>query len=329
MPAIHPIQNVVHTTARLALALCAACALSGCGPGSSSGATTVKPGATESEIDLSPVVRGADAGLEARLWAVQARPGLLAAVLGEFGPPTGADARQVARWQQNGMRVVEVPLDQLDWVHAQLPTIGTRNREWLGMLPEWVEVVSGTTLAGERAIRLDSGEVRLGPGRLRMMARCWAMPDVGRATEHVAKPDAGVGVGTLLRIELMPELRMPRQAHDESLGLLFEDAVSSGEPGAQGIAFDRLVLSWQAAGTHALVIVAERTDADWSEPVPRRPESSASGAQVFGPPAVVAPTLGELMLTNLTAPDMPGDARVVIVLVPRVPERFGVLPRSR
>ena len=329
MAPIQPIQNVVTATARLVLALCAACALSGCGPGSSSGATTVKPGATETELDLSPVVRGADAGLEARLWAVQARPGLLAAVFGEFGPPTGADARQVARWQQNGMRVVEVPLDRLDRVHAQLPTIGTRNREWLGMLPEWVEVVQGTTLAGERTIRLDSGEVRLGPGRLRMMARCWAMPDVGRATEHVTKPDTGAGVGTLLQLELMPELWMPRQAHDRSLGLLFEDVVSSGEPGVRGIAFDRLVLGWQATGTHALVIVAESADADWSEPAPGRPESESAGPRVFGPPAVVAPTLGELMLTNLTAPDMPGDARVVIVLVPRVPERFGVMPRSR
>ncbi|MFG0258741.1 MAG: hypothetical protein ACF8LK_00195, partial [Phycisphaerales bacterium JB041] len=225
------------------------------------------------------------------------------------------------RWKENGLRVVEVPLDRLDRVRAQLPTMGPINREWLGMLPEWVEVVKGPTLARERLIRLDSGVVGLGPGRLRMMARCWAMP--------TAASGAQAGVGSVLQIELMPELRIPRQAHDESLGLLFEETVSSGEPGARGIAFDRLVLSCRSSGEHAIVIVAESADADWSEPAPGRPESDQAAATVFGPPAVVAPTLGDVLLTNLTAPDDSGDARMVIVLVPRVPERFGVLPRSR
>lgn len=325
MPVTHPIQNLIAAATRAGITLCALCALCACGPTAGSSATALKPSATDPQIDLSPVVRGADAGLEARLWAIQVRPGLLAAVLGEFGPPTGADETQVARWQQNGMRVVEVPLERLDWVHAQLPTIGTRNREWLGMLPEWVQVLNGAPLPTERPIRLDSGKVSLGPGRLRMMARCWAMPIPRPAPDT----DPHAGVGTVLRVELMPELRMPRRAHDESLGMLFEDVVSSGEPGARGIAFDRLLLGWQATGTHALVIVAENADADWSDPAPRRPESTAQEAQVYGPPAAVVPTLGELMLTNLTAPDMTGDARVMIVLVPRVPQRFGVLPRPR
>lgn len=296
--------------------------LAGCGSGGSAGTTHVEAGAAEAEVDLSPVVRGAEEGLEARLWAIEGRPGLLAAVLGEFGPPASADPGQVSRWQQNGLRVVEVPLDRLDWVRAQLPTMGPINREWLGMLPEWVEVVKGPTLAGERHIRLDSGVVGLGPGRLRMMARCWAMPSAGLRDEQA-------GVGSVLQIELMPELRIPRQAHDESLGMLFEDSVSSGEPGARGIAFDRLVLACRSSGAHAIVIVAESADADWSEPAPGRPESDLAGQTVFGPPAVVAPTLGDVLLTNLTAPDVSGDARMVIVLVPRVPERFGVLPRSR
>lgn len=203
------------------VAACVVCSLAGCG---SAQVETVAP---EAEVDLSPVVRGAEEGLEARLWAIEGRPGLLAAVLGEFDPPASADARQVARWRENGLRVVEVPLDRLDWVRAQLPTMGPINREWLGMLPEWVEVVKGPTLAGERPIRLDSGVVGLGPGRLRMMARCWAMPSAGLLNDQA-------GVGSVLQIELMPELRIPRQAHDESLGMLFEDSVSSGEPGEIG-----------------------------------------------------------------------------------------------
>ena len=296
--------------------------LVGCGSGSARGTAQVETGSSEAEVDLSPVVRGAEEGLEARLWAIEGRPGLLAAVLGEFGPPASADARQVARWKENGLRVVEVPLDRLDWVRAQLPTMGPINREWLGMLPEWVEVVKGPTLTRERPIRLDSGVVGLGPGRLRMMARCWAMPSAGLLNDQA-------GVGSVLQIELMPELRIPRQAHDESLGMLFEDTVSSGEPGARGIAFDRLVLACRSSGEHAIVIVAESADADWSEPAPGRPESELAAPTVFGPPAVVAPTLGDVLLTNLTAPEDSGDARMVIVLVPRVPERFGVLPRSR
>lgn len=258
------------------------------------------------------------------MWAVEGRAGLLAAVLGEFGPPAGAGAGQVSRWRENGLRVVEVPLDRLDGVRAQLPTIGPINREWLGMLPEWVEVVRGPTLPGEKAIRLDSGVVALGPGRLRMLARCWAMPDAPGSNGG-----EGAGVGSLLRVELMPELRMPRQSHDDSIGALFEEPTTDREPGVRGIAFDRLVLGCAASGESAILIVAESADADWSEPAPGRPESDAEGVSVFGPQALATPTLGDVLLTNLTAPEESGDARVVVVLVPRVPERFGVLPRPR
>ena len=98
------------------VAACVVCSLAGCGSGG--GTAQVETVAAEAEVDLSPVVRGAEEGLEARLWAIEGRPGLLAAVLGEFDPPASADARQVARWRENGLRVVEVPLDRLDWVRA-------------------------------------------------------------------------------------------------------------------------------------------------------------------------------------------------------------------
>lgn len=295
----------------------AAAALSGCAAG---GGGSAEAGESAAETaTIAPVVRGAESGLEARLWAVEGRPGVLPAVLGEFGPPAGADPRLVDLWKQNGVRVLEVPLDRLEGVRGRLPTIGPLHREWLGLLPEWVEVVKGPSLAGERSIRLDSGLARLGPGRLRLVARCWPAPRL--------QADAGAGVGSLLRVELMPELRMPRQAHDERLGMLLEDAARDTGPGSRGVAFDRLLLGWGATGESAVLLVPEAPEADWSAPAPGRLESAASETMVFGPPAVEAPTLGELMLTNLTAPDVPGDARLVVVLVPRAPERFGVLPR--
>lgn len=263
----------------------------------------------ETDPTIAPVVRGAEAGLEARLWAVDGRRGVLAAVLGDFGPPPGADPDEVELWRRNGLRVLEIPLDRLESVRDELPTIGPRSREWLGMLPEWVEVARGPSIASDRAIRFDTGYARLGPGRLRLLARCWAVP--------------GGSLGRM-RVELLPELRMPRRGHDERLGMLLDSGLA---PDGRGLAFDRLLLGWTSDGSGAVLIVPESPDIDWADPLPGRPETEASTAQPYGPTPVRTPTLGELMLTNLASPDTPGDARMVVVLLPRVPERFGLLPR--
>ena len=84
------------------------------------------------------------------------------------------------------------------------------------------------------------------------------------------------------------------------------------------------------SGGSALVIVPEDPEVDWRADAEGRPESGLdpdAARALVGPRMPKAPTLGELMLTSLALPESVGDARVVVVLVPRVPERFNLLPR--
>lgn len=271
---------------------------------------------------ITPVVRGAEAGLETRLWVVENRAGSLATTMRAFGPPTAAPPAAVELWRKNGFRVLEVPVDRLEELRESLPTIGPRHREWLGLLPEWVEVVKGAQLEPDRPVELDSGAVRLGPGRLRLVSRCWAMPSVG------AQPD-GSATGAVLKLEIMPELEMREPGGAETLARLLESPEAQPRAGLRGIAFDRLLLGMVCSGSSAIVIVPEDPGLDWAAERAARPERAGEGAAgvTFGPRAPTVPTLGELMLTSLALPESVGDARIVVVLVPRVPERFELLPR--
>ncbi|MBK7403383.1 MAG: hypothetical protein IPJ41_01800 [Phycisphaerales bacterium] len=276
----------------------------------------------EPAATFTPVVRSAEAGLEARLWVISNQSGLLPAVFRDYHPPAALGA-QADTWRQNGLRVLEVPIDRLDEVRAALPTIGPLHREWLGLLPEWVEVVKGSRIEAERLVQLDDGVVRLGPGALRLLARCWTTPSVG------AQPD-GSPAGAVLRVEIMPELMMQSDRGDEPLQrLLSGEPVHSG-PGVRGVAFQRMLLRLVSGGQNAIVIVPEDPSAAWEADAPNRPESGLDSRRdqpAFGPQAPVLPTLGELMLTSLAQPETVGDARVIVVLVPIVPDRFELLPR--
>ena len=276
--------------------------------------------ATEPDTELiTPVVRGVEAGLEARLWVVENRAGVLAGALREFAPPASASPAEIDAWQRHGFRVIEVPLDRLEGVLALLPTIGPRHREWMGLLPEWVEVVKGAQLAAEQPVKMDGGVARLGPGRLRLVTRCWAAPRVGAGA---------AGPGAVLRVEVMPELTGPRAGEDDALAKLLDPTITP-KRGVRGIAFDRLRLGVEATGQSALLIVPEDPALDWDADADGRPESGLdpeAARAAIGPRMRATPTLGELMLTSLALPESAGDARVVVVLVPRVPDRFSLLP---
>jgi hypothetical protein len=318
MPArtTHPRRRCALVAALAALAG----GLTGCAGGS--GHTAAPP--TQADALSAPVVRGVEAGLEARLWVVENRSGVLAGALRDYPAPAAADPAELETWRRNGFRVLEVPLEDLETVLAGLPTIGPRHREWLGLLPEWVEAVKGAQLAGQQPVRLDSGPVMLGPGGLRLVTRCWTTPAPGPISG-----DQAAGPAALLHIEVMPELVGPRRAERDEIARLLDGGVAP-RSGVRGMAFDRLRLSLTASGGSALVIVPEDPEVDWRADAEGRPESGLdpdAARALVGPRMPKAPTLGELMLTSLALPESVGDARVVVVLVPRVPERFNLLPR--
>lgn len=280
----------------------ALCMLAGCGP---------KPGAPGVEVTPAPVVRGRERGLESHIWVVEASGSQLAALLRDRPAPSGAPFEQLARWRANGLRVLAIQASEVDTLRESLRTIGPVHRQWMGTLPEWVELVTGPEARGPVTLALDAGPLRLDPGSPRIMVRCWATPGFDPSAPSV------------LQVELMPE-HAPLRAPRDGLDLAIEPHAAQREPAA--LAFTRLRLSIAAQTGEAIVILPENPGVDWSAPPSPRPESSLTPeARPFGPEIPGARTLGEYMLA---APPAPGarDTRIVIVLVPRHDGSFELIP---
>ncbi|MCL4740875.1 MAG: hypothetical protein KJZ54_01595 [Phycisphaerales bacterium] len=295
-------------TPLLAAAILAA-ALSACtGPNSGNPPAPVAP---------APVVRGSESGIEVALWVVDDREAAIAAAIrAHLDRPVPAPPDQVRLWRANGLHVFAIPPAAVEEVRSALPVLGPVQRQWLGLLSEWAEVVKGPDLGPGRYAGLDSGVLRLEPGRLRVLARCWNVPDLTRTVESTP--------AALLRLELMPQLVESRR----------RDAPAPlAEPGPAaalhaGLTFPRLTLSITADGADAIVIVGAPPDHDWTlASPPPRPETprDADPASPFGPPPPGAPTLGELMLTGAPISAAAETTRVVLVVLPRVAQRFELI----
>ncbi len=265
----------------------------------------------------APVVRGAESGIEVSWWVVDDREDALAATIREhLGRNVPAPQEQVELWRANGLHVFAVPVTAVESLRSRLPVLGPVQRQWLGLLPEWAEVVKGPELSSERYVGLDSGVLRMEPGRLRLLARCWTAPDLSRAD--------GSGPAALLRLELMPQL-LERRRRD-AIAPLTEQDVSGAA--VSGLSFPRLTLSLTADGGDALLVVGAPPGHDWSVGSPAlRPETPQDTALVspFGPPPPGAPTIGELMLTGAPLSSSSETTRVVVVVLPRVSERFELI----
>ena len=268
------------------------------------------------QVAPAPVVRGSESGIEVVWWVVDDREGALAAAIRPYlDRPVPASLDQVRLWRANGLHVFALPSSALDGIRSALPVLGPVQRQWLGLLSEWAEVVKGPELAPGQYAGLDSGVLRLEPGRLRLLARCWNVPDLARTVESTP--------AALLRIELMPQLAERRRR--DALAALVEPSPAVASDA--GLAFPRLTLSLTADGADAIVIVGAPPSHDWAlASPPPRPQTPHDAVPVvpFGPPPPEAPTLGELMLTGVPL-DAAETTRVVLVVLPRVAERFELI----
>ena len=90
----------------------------------------------------------------------------------------------------------------------------------------------------------------------------------------------------------------------------------------EGAMFSRLLLEASLTSDDLLLVVPERPDAEWR---PRSsPASDKPGSHPMGPEVGSAPTLGELMFTDLAAGGH-RNTRMVLVIAPSPPRRFNLL----
>lgn len=310
----------------------------------------------------SPVVRGGDNGLELRWWVcVDDETTLRAAISPYADNPVPMDEHTLRLWRENGLRVVAVPLEDLSLLRAQLRLAGTVQRQWLGQVPRWAEAVRGPAIEGGLTIGLERGRLRLGPGALRMLVRCWAVPVVDESD-----PDAPTA-RSALHIELVPQHEEPRRRADDPI-LGFSDRPSRLAAEDKGLLFSRLTARMVAREGYAYLVVPLRPgepgddghgqelgpgyglDGDapreiagdgGDSPPPALGRVARAGqprdhnpfervidddGAVVGPPSQPVITLGEAMLIAEGAPERGRSYRAVVLFIPRVPEHYRLLP---
>lgn len=252
------------------------------------------------------VLRGNDSGLEIRWWVVDDRNGTLGSILSNYEERSvGASDDSQARWAANGIRIVNIPLKDLGRLRSVLPLIGAVHRRWMGQVPSWTEVIRGPDQPGPLRVALDNGLIELPAGSMRLLVRGWTAP----------MPIDDAGLGPVLHLELVPQhkesgRRMDRLALGTNLSrrLAVED---------EGQLFSRLLMELNIRGNEAYLIVWEEPGVEWS-----KVSNRAGWQEEFGPPAPVVATMGEMVLTGLREKDGPEFVKAVVVLVPRVPDRF-------
>jgi hypothetical protein len=276
-------------------------------------------------------VWGAQRGLEVWSWVVADAPPPIAPVLfaSEYQPPEGTPeepaperlrytivdnrlsirealavyaqrpvplpAGERLRWQAAGLRVVAVPVTDLPSIQASLRLVGPTQRQWLGEVPAWTDLV-GTALPRARTVAIGTGDAHLEGGRLRLLARAWIAPQYNGGPDALPR--------ATLRLEMVPQ-------HERQLTepqRLLAASAPGGRLEAQGRVFAALGLGVYLGGEEALVIVPDAPESDWGQGESTE-DAVESGSGI---------TLGEAMLTA----GSPTRTRAVLVLIPHVPQRY-------
>jgi len=275
------------------------------------------PQALPTDVDfVSPVVRGAENGLEMHWWVVEGSADSLRAALASYcDEPCGVPEETRAALADSGLRLVRAPLADLTSIREGLKLRGRTDRKWLGQAPWWVEALRGA-LTGE-AVALQHGRViTLPSGRLRVLARAWTAPG---AISPVMRAD--VAIQHLPRVsELLPNLTPG-------------DARRALEPQRQGEVFEETLASLEMEEGYAYLLVCDSPEAVWpgeeTEAAldPLMATYAPTRDEACGPPTLAPPTLGERLLRRSATPlTNERSMTAVVVLAPRLPERYTLLP---
>ncbi len=352
-------QNRRSHAPRAVVLACAASLLTACGTKK----VQVAGPTPSAEIPASdPGVRGSQNGMEMMCWGVSTRSRALAELLAPYIEDTfGLDSRTRALWQSNGLRLVLVPLDRLDSIRQLLPQSGGVQRQWLGQVGLWTDIIHGTPWHDLQPVAMDNGRLSLGPGKVRILMRCWTMPVPGN--------DAADAPHAAMRAELLLQHQEPPRV---DAAALYTRPTSVTDPLDEGLVFRRLAASITLPPDRALLIIPESPQLDWRamaqipedqeqlalaetraprnappqddgvgvgqvlrERAARRDQTEPSPESILpGPPDPgldFSRSLGELLLTpsrvRLDNVSDRSTLRSIVVLVPRIPERFSIDPQ--
>lgn len=258
---------------------------------------------------LEPIIAGEPDGLEVSWYTADDTDHAVARALAPYvQSATPLNSVQERAWEANGLRIVRVDEKDIARILMRAHPVGELKRNWHGWITEWTEVYRGRRAGGDAALLLDGRPERLEAGFLRLISRAWSAPSPS---------------GPVLRFELAVQLYQPRAV--DPIDVFRAPTVLGAEQ--QGTIFRQLSFDAPLPRGSAYVITAERPGVVWSVDAPEREGTESSGsAGAIGPRAAPLQTIGERMLT---APDEAGagtNTRAIIFILPRVPERFRLLP---
>lgn len=279
----------------------------------SCGGTRPELAALDSNASSTARTQQVDPGLEVMIWLTDADDRTVSDALARDpdSVPPEVDAKALARWHSSGLRLLHIPARDLPArLLAALPAQATGvDKNWLGQAYAWTPLVTGPSFTNGTPVSTDQGPRKLDAGTLRLLMRCWLAPGGEGSGLGVG---GGDGVPAVLRVELIPQHMHSRNTLEPLLRPTDISALGQGE------VFERLTLTMAARPGEAMVIVGEAPEAEWSSP-----GSAPDGPRV--------PTLGEAMLLGgasqvreQAGPSIPGRTRMIVLLVPRVPERFSL-----
>lgn len=280
-----------------------------------------------------PILSTARHGVEVHWWIADDTDGAVAKVLSRYlSPlmPTDDDLRR--RWQGNGLRMVRIPAEEITLLQRRLPPLRARRRLWVGWNSTWDEVFQGRRAGGAGALLIDGQRASLPAGVLRFIARAWPAPRLeGDALRGFTSPP-------IARLELACQLHIDPVLNAADV---FQEPRQI-PPQDAGPVFHTLTLETALEDGFAYVITSESPDVAWESlqpadsphpPAPPAPPDDAEdgafdafAAEPLGPPSVRALTIGQAMLSARFEETGIRDFRVLVLILPRCPERYRLIP---
>jgi hypothetical protein len=281
--------RIAHVGIALMVAL-SSCA--GSGTGTDSAATTRPDGASGSGGSSSST---SGSGLEVRELFFDDRDGSAVRRLPEFVRSAAGQADDIesSRLRRNGLRLVEVSVDDVNAMVAAMGVAIHDTSVWHGQAAEWRDLQSRAIGPQSIGAMIDGVPQRFEPGQLVLGARGWTL-------EREDGP----------RLEL--ELRATHQEAQTRRGPLTSVFSKRREPREEEMWLHAEVL---LAPGSAMVLVAEDPDVEW----PLQGEVVERRTRRVGPDGSAPSTIGQLLLGGDPA-ESGLRRRTVLIFIPRFPE---------
>lgn len=295
--------------------------------------TAPLPERSADDSHIAPIAPVFNEGLEVAWWITRDTDNAVGSSLARFANrPSPLPGGVVGTWERAGFRVLALDESDVHDLLEALPPVGLVRRDWIGRKVRWTECFRPPAEAKAEPHRIVGLPHEVNPGRLRFITRAWSAP------AGAASGDEGAVLRVDLALQLYtPTRTVPRVTLDEPRLPLAQH---------EGTILADVTAELTLHASQVLLITGEAPGVVWSTPDKTQPKDDEPPAAVpadqfdpgvaapkddnpnaaFGPHVEQPVTPGQAMLTAETSAIYPTPTRTIILLIPRVPTHFSLLP---